>query len=100
MHFGGLVLSFIINKLIEKHYTMTFSIIFGLFLAIIPNILNESCYLGYNMNSLISIILFVIAFCISYSLSKLEENKEMIEKIKTKLSKFRIRKSEKEKIEK
>ena len=52
---GALVISFIINKLIKRFYTATFSIIFGLFLSIIPNVLNGSCVLGWNANSVISV---------------------------------------------
>lgn len=78
---GALVVSFFISKLIEKHYTLTFSIIFGLFLSIIPNILNGSCYLGLNIQSFISIILAVVGFGISYLLSSLKDNKELTDKI-------------------
>ena len=72
--FGALIISFIINKLIIKHYTITFSIIFGLFLSIIPNVLNSSCVLGLNINSIISIIIMVISFCISFFLGNIKEN--------------------------
>lgn len=69
---GALGISFIINKLIAKYYTMTFSIVFGLFLSIIPNVLNDSCVLGFNGNSLISIILAIICFGFSYFLGGIE----------------------------
>ena len=58
--FGGLIFSYVINKLLKKHYTITFSIIFGLFISIIPSVLNESCYVGVNIPTLISGILLVI----------------------------------------
>ena len=66
--FGVLIISFIINKLISKHYTITFSIIFGLFLSIIPNVLNESCVLGFNISSVIAIVIAIIGFGISFFL--------------------------------
>lgn len=69
---GALGISFIINKLIAKYYTMTFSIVFGLFLSIIPNVLNDSCVLGFNGNSLISIIIAIICFGCSYFLGGIE----------------------------
>ena len=62
---GIMLISSIMNKLIKKYYTATFSIIFGLFLAIIPNILTESCALGFNKESLIAIIISVISFMFS-----------------------------------
>ena len=83
---GALVISFCINKLITKHYTMTFSIIFGLFLSIIPNVLNDSCRLGLNANSVIAIIILILGFVVSYFLGDIKENiakiKEMIQKFK------------------
>ena len=71
---GVLVISFVMNRLITKHYTITFSIIFGLFLSIIPNVLNSSCALGPNINSIISIIILIVGFGISFFLGNIEEN--------------------------
>ena len=72
--FGVLIISFIINKLISKHYTITFSIIFGLFLSIIPNVLNESCVLGFNISSVIAIVIAIIGFGISFFLGDVKGN--------------------------
>ena len=83
---GVLVISFIINKLISKFYTMTFSIIFGLFLSIIPNVLNDSCALGLNANSVISIIILILGFGVSYFLGDIKGN---IEKIKALIKKIK-----------
>ena len=82
--FGVLIISFIINKLISKHYTMTFSIIFGLFLSIIPNVLNGNCTLGLNVSSVIAIIIAIIGFGISFFLGDVKGN---ILKIKSLLKK-------------
>lgn len=84
---GALVISFIMNKLIKNFYTPTFSIIFGLFLSIIPNVLNESCTLGLNAVSIISIILMFIGFVVSYYLGDIKDNNEKIKKIIKKLKK-------------
>lgn len=78
---GVLLISFIINKLIKHYYTKTFSIIFGLFLAIIPSVLNESCILGFNMVSVISICIAIISFAFSYFLSDVKENSNKIKNI-------------------
>ena len=78
---GALLISFLINKLIKRFYTITFSIIFGLFLSIIPNVLNESCVIGLNSNSLISMVLLICGFIISYFLGDIEQNKIKVKKV-------------------
>lgn len=75
---GALVISFIINKLIKHCYTMTFSVIFGLFLSIIPNVLNESCISGFNIGS---IFIVLIGFAISFYLGDIENNNNRIKKL-------------------
>lgn len=81
---GVLVISFIINQLIKRYYTATFSIIFGLFLSIIPNVLNSSCIIGLNINSLIAIIIMIIGFGVSYFLGDINGNKEKLKKMSNK----------------
>lgn len=78
--FGALIISFIISKLIKNYYTITFSIIFGLFISIIPNVLNENCILMLNAKSFISILLMIIGFGISYYLGDIEENSIKLQK--------------------
>ena len=87
--FGVLFISFIMNKLISKFYTATFSIIFGLFLSIIPNVLNESCIIGFNIQTLISFIILIIGFGISYFLGDIEENMNRLKKAKEKFGKIK-----------
>ena len=72
--FGAIIISIIMNQLIKKHYTITFSIIFGLFIAIIPNVLNGTCILGFNIATLFSIITFVLGFAVSYFLGNVNDN--------------------------
>ena len=71
---GVLLISSIINLLLKRYYTITFSVIFGLFISIIPKLLNESCMLGLNGKTAISLALMVIGFCLSFFLSDLENN--------------------------
>lgn len=71
---GALVISFLINKLISRYYTITFSIIFGLFLSIIPNVLNNSCVLGFNVQSVIAILMAIIGFGVSFFLGDIKGN--------------------------
>ena len=69
------------NLLIKKYYTATFSIIFGLFIAIIPNVLNESCVFALNSTMAISVVLALIGFAISYYLGDIQGNNEKIKKL-------------------
>ena len=84
---GVLVISFIIIKLIKRFYTATFSVIFGLFISIIPNVLNSSCVLGANLASVISIILAIIGFGISFFLGDIKGNTEKIKNLFSKIKK-------------
>lgn len=85
--FGVLFISFIMNKLISKFYTATFSIIFGLFLSIIPNVLNESCVIGLNFQTLISFIMIFVGFGVSYFLGDIQGNIDKLKKLGEKFSK-------------
>ena len=87
---GVLVISFMVNKLIKHCYTLTFSIIFGLFLSIIPKVLNGSCIEGFNIGS----IFFVIfGFLFSLYFGDIQNNNE---KIKNFFWKIKEKKSVKE----
>ncbi len=70
---GVLVVSFVINKLIAKCYTLTFSVIFGLFLSIIPKVLNEKCILEMNFKTVISFVLLVAGFVLSLLFSNIDK---------------------------
>lgn len=76
--FGALIISFVVTKLLKRHYTLVFSIVFGLFLSIIPNILNSNCILAFNYASVISVLLSVVCFFMSYFLGNLETHLEKI----------------------
>lgn len=88
---GALVISFVMSKLIKRFYTATFSIIFGLFLSIIPNILTDNCKLGMNGSSVLSIILVFIGFAVSYYLGDIQGNNEKIKKICGKFKKSKTK---------
>lgn len=77
---GVILISSIINFLLKRYYTITFSVIFGLFISIIPKLLNESCVLGFNGKTAISLLLMVIGFCFSFFLSDLENNLKKLKK--------------------
>ena len=80
---GALIISFLMSRLLKKYYTITFSVIFGLFLAIIPSVvLYDSCKLELNVRSFVSIGMTIVGFLIAYFLGKIEENEELQNKIK------------------
>ena len=83
---GALVISFIINKLIKRFYTGTFSIIFGFFLSIIPSVLNESCVIGLDVRTFISFIFLILGFALSYFLGDIEGNINKLKNLKAKIT--------------
>src|SRR5699024_10704240 len=86
---GVLLISFIMNKLISRFYSVTLSIIYGLFLSIITNVLNESCVIGFNENTLISFMILIIGFTVSYFLGNIEGNYEKLKKIWNKIKRIK-----------
>ncbi len=71
---------FVVSRLLKRFYTASFSVVFGLFLSIIPNILDESCFLGWNAQSVISIALMLLGFVVSFYLEDIETNNERIQR--------------------
>lgn len=71
---GLILISKLMNLLVKWHYTLTFSIIFGLFISIIPSVLPNNFLLGLNFKSFFAIILMIIGFFVSYLLGKLNIN--------------------------
>ena len=80
---GVLIISFIMSRLIGKFYTGTFSVILGLFLAIIPTVIKGHVNFQNTGQIIISILMFVIGFVFSIIFGNLEKiagkkNKEKI----------------------
>ena len=71
---GAVAISFAMSWLFKRFYTASFSVIFGIFLSMIPNMLNESCVLGRNMASVISIVVLILGFLVSWYLGDLEKH--------------------------
>ncbi len=67
-----MVVSFVMDWLISRFYTPTFSIIFGMFLSAVPAILNESCIPGWNGETAVSLVLLLGGFLASMLFSRLE----------------------------
>lgn len=74
---GAIVISFGMSLLFKHFYTAAFSVIFGIFLTMIPNMLNESCHLGINGISLISLFLLAGGFVVSYYLGTIDKKRNL-----------------------
>ena len=78
---GAAAISAGMNFLLKKAYTLTFSIIFGLFISIIPNILQD-CYKIDNFLDGLVAISFALAGCIvSYYLGDISANNARLKRL-------------------
>ncbi len=80
---GVLGISFVINKLLKHFYTATFSVIFGLFLSVIPSVIVEmktKFTVGLNAYTIGSVIAAILGFFVSLYLSDISENNKKIKK--------------------
>ncbi len=73
---GVLFFSLAITALLKRFYTATFSVIFGLFIAIIPNVLKSENTLSFGLNwgSAAAILLCLLGFAFSLFFSDLQNN--------------------------
>ena len=81
---GVLGISFVINRLLKRFYTATFSVIFGLFLSVIPSVIVEmetKISIGFNAYTIGGIIAVVLGFFVSLYLSDISENNKKIKKL-------------------
>lgn len=78
---GVLVISFVMNLLIKHFYTATFSVIFGLFISIIPSVLDGSCVLTGAADISFAAVLVILGFAISYYLGDIAGNNEKIKSL-------------------
>ncbi|MCL2383614.1 MAG: DUF368 domain-containing protein [Oscillospiraceae bacterium] len=72
---GVLVISFIMSKLLKKFYGITFSIIFGLYIAIITTKLSGHYLTEFSSEAVISIILVVVRSGINIYVRKAKKEK-------------------------
>lgn len=75
---GAVGISFAMSVLFKRFYTVTFSVIFGIFLSMIPNMLTPECILGMNIPSLISLVLLVAGFGVSFYLGDIQRHNAYI----------------------
>ena len=77
---GAVVISWLMSQLFSRFYTLTFSVIFGIFLTMIPNMLTENCVLRADLTSVISVAVMVLGFAVSWYLGDLETNRTRLKK--------------------
>lgn len=70
---GAVVISFLMSRLLQRFHTAAFSVIFGVFLSMIPNMLTPACRLPVAPISLWYIALIVMGFCVSFFLGRLKK---------------------------
>ena len=75
---GAMAISFGMSWLFKRFYTTTYCIIFGIFLSMIPNMLNDSCVPGLNAQTALSAVLLVLGLALSLYLGDLENNNRRI----------------------
>lgn len=75
---GGVGISYGMSVLFKKAYTTTFSVVFGLFLSMVPNMLNESCVLGWNRESMVALLLVPVGFAVSFYLGDVKKHNAWI----------------------
>ena len=73
---GAVLISVVMNFLIKHFYIVTFSVIFGLFLSIIPNVLNESCVADTVPRIVLAIVVACVGFCFSFYLGSINKKKK------------------------
>lgn len=78
---GAVLISFAMSTLFRLFYTGTYSVIFGIFLSMIPNMLTDSCRLGWNPVSALSLGLLILGFGVSFYLGDLPANNARIKKL-------------------
>ena len=71
---GAVAISASMSFLFKRFYTATYSVIFGIFLTMIPNMLNENCKLKLNTSSFVSVLLLFVGFAVSFYLGNLNKN--------------------------
>lgn len=75
---GAILISFAISVLFKRMYTATYSVIFGIFLSMIPNMLTPECLVSWNVSC---IILLILGFLVSFYLGDIHQHNNKIKAI-------------------
>ena len=78
---GAVGISFVMSLLFRRWYTGTFSVIFGIFLSMVPNMLTESCVLAWDIPSLVSLVVMVLGFAPSFYLGDFQAHNAKLKQI-------------------
>ena len=78
---GAVGISFVMSLLFRRWYTGTFSVIFGIFLSMVPNMLTESCVLAWDLLSLVSLVVMVLGFALSFYLGDYQAHNAKLKQI-------------------
>lgn len=84
---GAVVISAGMNFLLKKAYTVTFSVLFGFFISIIPNMLDANCRIESLSDGLIAIGFSVAGCLLSYYLGDVRGNNARIKAMTARLRK-------------
>ena len=74
--FGAVGISFAMSRLFRLAYTATYSVIFGIFLSMIPNMLTPECTLGMDRQSAAAVMLLIAGVAVSWFLGKQPDKKK------------------------
>ena len=77
---GAVAISFAMSLLFQRFYTASYSVIFGIFLSMIPNMLTAECVLGFNAASYLSVAVLILGFLVSWYLGDLEKHNSWLAK--------------------
>lgn len=78
---GAAGISAAMTLLFKRWYTGTFSVIFGIFLSMVPNMLNETCVLAWNGRSFVSLVVMVLGFALSLYLGDFKNYNAKLKRI-------------------
>lgn len=78
---GAAVISAGMNFLLKKAYTLTFSVIFGLFVSIIPNVLQDCYQVESLWEGTVAIFFAVVGCLISYYLGDISANNARLKRL-------------------
>lgn len=78
---GAIGISFLMSRLFRRFYTASYCVIFGIFLSMIPNMLTDQCVPDWSTGSMISGLLMVLGFLLSFYLGDFQKNNQRIQSL-------------------
>lgn len=78
---GAMAISLVMTTLFKRAYTAVYSVIFGIFLSMIPNMLTPNCTLGLDGQSAAAGVLMVLGFALSCFLGDFQKNMLLLRRL-------------------